>query len=226
MGKVSPSQHPQGIPGRLCCLSTVPFPPGQLQNPLIGATTRKKTDSIPPPTPKTALELPPPLPLDKRCFTKSYFPKAVNLSRVQRLEAPGRDPEGAVSVPHKPRLRGLGGAAGTSKVTPPSLGAGIIMPTVWEWLQGHETAEGRPGARSNSATAHTTRPLCPAAAVAEDGGGQRGRPEPPRNGIRAWMLQPHPGIEPLKHHPPRSPFGITKRKWSVATQGFGVWGTR
>lgn len=77
-------------------------------------------------------------------------PTPANSSCVQHLGAPGRDAEG-----------------------------GIMIPAVWEWLQGHETAK---GACSNSATPHTTRPLC--ATATKGARGAQGLPRAPQEWIQ------------------------------------------
>lgn len=212
LGKVTPPRHPQGTPGRLCCLSLSHSHWGSSrasQILLIGATAHSKADPKPQKwhcsfsradpksllTPKPGLELPQsrsqipahpkngtgasPSPSSLQELLYEAFPpqNPVNWSCLQRWEAPGSDAEGAVPVPHRSQPWGPRGAARAPRQGhPPSLGAGIIIPTVWEWLQGHETAQGRPGACSNSATLHTTRPLCP-----QDSGGQSkgAAPSPP-----------------------------------------------
>lgn len=166
---------------------------------LRGATTHRKANPIFLPAPKPARELPPSLlPLYRRCFSGLFLPKPVNLSCMQRLEAPGRGPGAAVSVPHAAPLWGPRGAARAPRQGhPPSPGAGIIIPTVWEWLQGHETARAglEPAPTRPPRTQHG---LCVPQPRWRSTGGQRGVPSPP--GMDSGPPA-SPDTESLKHHP-------------------------
>lgn len=231
MGKVTPAQHPRGIPGTSPPLElgfqggfAVPFPLGQLQSSPKRPDWGHHTDPTSLPTPKTALGLPP----RQEMFYKAFFPlKTANLSPVQRWEAPGRDPGGAVSVPHTSQLWGRGGAARAPRQGhPPRPGAGIIIPTVWEWLQGHETAwAGLELAPTRPLRAQhglcVLQPRWPGVV------GGKGATPSPQEGIQGLDDPSTSRDQPLKHHNITAPNPLCSelRKLRVPSYGFGVLGT-